>query len=295
MELQKAKKRNRAAREARRDRGDRFGHAPYGFRHVRDEGGRIVRVPNPDQPMGPILNAYREAVTMLGAVKLLNARGIPSPKGKRWGTSALTRVMELHAPELLPRKGASGKRIRTRRPNVLAQLVKCHCGATMTPNTARRQLYCRAGMSRPGHGRYVASEVYVLPWVKAESARFRVPESVALDDPSVRRDELEEDRRRAGVAFNARAMTDADFTATMARLDAEQDRLGAAESVQDVPQAIKWDSWDREAINTVLRSLWHFVELGPDMRPVRAEWRLPDEYVSTARTTTERKHERARV
>ncbi|MBA2315193.1 MAG: recombinase family protein, partial [Chloroflexi bacterium] len=48
MELQKAKKRARAGREARRARGDRFGHAPYGFRHVKDESKRIVRVPDPD-------------------------------------------------------------------------------------------------------------------------------------------------------------------------------------------------------------------------------------------------------
>jgi len=39
MELQKIKKRKRAAREARVARGDRFGHAAYGYKHVRDERG----------------------------------------------------------------------------------------------------------------------------------------------------------------------------------------------------------------------------------------------------------------
>src|SRR5664279_4020110 len=46
MELQKAKKRNRAAMQARRERGDALGQPGYGWRSARDESGRIIHVPD---------------------------------------------------------------------------------------------------------------------------------------------------------------------------------------------------------------------------------------------------------
>lgn len=280
MELQKAKKRARAAQDARRARGDRFGHPPYGFRHVKDESGRIIRVPDPTQPLEPILAAYREAGTILGTVKLLNARGFRSPKGKTWHTSALTRIIERSAPELLPRKGASGKRIRpTRNPSILAQLVRCHCGATMTPNTVRRQLYCSRGVTLEDHGRYTAAESYLLPWVKSEAARFRAPDRVKVGKVDAeKRAALDAERERIGWAVIRGAIPQSAGDARLDEIDAEIAALADVEAVVDVPP-IDWERTPPDAINGVLRALWDHIQLDTDMRPVRAEWRLPAEYV----------------
>jgi hypothetical protein len=39
--------------------------------------------------------------------------------------------------------------------------------------------------------------------------------------------------------------------------------------------AIDW-SWSAERINAVLRAMWERVELDDRMRPVRAEWLVPE-------------------
>lgn len=277
MELQKAKKRAKAAQDAPRARGDRFGHAPYGFRHVKDETGRIVRVPDPAQPLEPVLDAYREAGTILGTVKLLNARGIPSPKGKTWHTSALTRVIEQNAPHLLPRKGASGKRIRpTKNASPYAQLVRCHCGATMTPNTVRRQLYCSRGVTLQNHGRYTASESYVTPWMQAEASRLRPEYDAAAigEQDAGKRAALEAERERIGWAVVRGAIPQSAGDARLDEIDAELVKLGGRAQIVDIP-AVNWDAAP-DKLNAVLRALWEYVELDADMRAVRAEWRVPE-------------------
>ena len=52
------------------------------------------------------------------------------------------------------------------------------------------------------------------------------------------------------------------------------DREAAAAAVAMIP-AIDW-TWPSERLNVVLRALWERVELGPDMRPLRAEWLVPE-------------------
>ena len=78
MELQKSKKRSRAAAAARVKRGDKFGRPTLGFLHVRDVGGpdpkKMIRVPDPARPADAVLDAYREAGTVLGAVKVPSDR-----------------------------------------------------------------------------------------------------------------------------------------------------------------------------------------------------------------------------
>ncbi|HUG30199.1 MAG TPA: recombinase family protein, partial [Candidatus Limnocylindria bacterium] len=199
MELGKAKKRARAAREARVARGDRFGHPPFGYRHERDEAGRIVRIPDPSQPLQAVLDAYREAGSILGACGRLEAAGIPAPKGgKRWATSLVTRIIEREAPELLPRKTAAGRRTPTRA--ILAQLVRCpFCEKMLTPNAHRGQLYCSNGArDRATHPRYVVREADLMPWVMAKAEEYRPPEVVDLpgDDPGARLADLDARRQR---------------------------------------------------------------------------------------------------
>lgn len=282
LELQKAKKRNRAAREARLTRGDRFGQPPYGFRHVRDDSGRVVREPNPAQPIAPILAAYREARTALGASRLLNVRGIPSPQGGLWYAPTVTRLVQIHAPELLPRRGASGARIRApKHPTALSQLIRCHCGAVMTPNPPRGQLYCSRAAVTPDHGRRTVQESALMPWVKAEATRFAVPaDAVAMaDEHDARRVELEGQRERLGWAVTDGLLTREQAAAKGAEIAAALDAIDTLDTTETVPQAIEWDAWTPEAINEVLRTYWHHVELDAGMQPIRAEWRLPAEYL----------------
>lgn len=60
-----------------------------------------------------------------------------------------------------------------------------------------------------------------------------------------------------------------------ARLDAKRAAHGhCMERDLDVPDAIDWQRWAVEDIDRALRSLWNHVELGHDVLPVRAEWRI---------------------
>lgn len=277
LELQKIKKRNRAAREARMARGDSMGQPGYGWRHVRDETGRILRVRDPEVDLQPLLNAYNEAGTVLGAVRLLNERGIPSAKGGRWYTSAYTRILEDHWPGLLPRKGASGKRIAG--SALLAQLLICHCGTVLTPNKVRKQYWCSRGHVTPGHGRTSISEDRLLPWVIAEAARVRLPDRVQLAEASEgKRPALEARRERIIDNYEDGLVTRAQRDAKLAAVDEELDRLDTAAVVVDVP-TINWKA-PAEHVNAILRAFWSGVYLDHELRPVRAEWRLPAEYVA---------------
>jgi hypothetical protein len=117
-----------------------------------------------------------------------------------------------------------------------------------------------------------------MPWVMAEAARFRVPfEHVEIiEGDEDKRRELEARRRRVIENYEDGVVTDkTERDAKLLKIGEEMERLDAAEQVIALPPAIDW-SWPPKEINAVLRALWHHVELGPDMRPVRAEWRVPE-------------------
>lgn len=274
MELAKAKKRARAAQDARRARGDAFGHPAYGFRHVRGDNGAIVAEKDPDANLEPIRRAYVEAGTVLGAARLLNARGIRSPRGSVWHTSALTRTLERHWPELLPRKGASGKRIRA--ASVLSQLVRCHCGHVMTPNNVRGQMYCSRGaaLGRERHGKYNALQAPIVAFARAEAVHARPPaDAVTLAaDTAKHREALQEQRERLGWAVTDGLLTREAAKARADEIDAELTGIDEAEQVFDLPP-IDWDATPPAELNALLRLLWRHIQLDVDMQPVSVEWR----------------------
>lgn len=273
LELNTAKARARGAIAARKARGDRLGHAPYGWRHVKMDGV-VTREPDPDRPLAPVLDAYREAGTVLGACRLLNERGIPAPKGRTWGTSTLTRVLTENAPELLPTVTPSGRRQRVPRA-LFGQLLRCHCGRTMTPNLARRQYYCSRG-ALGGHDRYVVTERSLLPWMMAEAARLEVPgdlvEMRAHDE--ARRTTLLEKRERWIEQYGEGLIDRATRDAKLAGIAGQLDRLEVADRLEAIP-TLDW-SWAPETINRVLRSIWAYVQLDENMAPVAAEWLVPE-------------------
>ena len=277
MELQKARKRARAAQAARRARGDVFGKPAYGYRHQRAENGAIVAVKDPAANLKPIRQAYLDAGTVLGAVKLLNARGIPSPKGRLWHTSALTRTLQRHWPELLPQKGASGKRIRA--TSILSQLIRCHCGHVMTPNNVRGQLYCphAVAIGRQAHGRYNVLQKPIIEWAKVEAARLRMPGDVLeqADADEDTRQGLEERRRRVLDNYEISELSKEERDEKLAQIRDELSKLDAAARVVELPQSIDWEKWPAANINAVLRDLWEHIQLDAKMQPTGATWRLP--------------------
>jgi len=277
FELRMAKARAQGARERRMARGDVFGHAPYGYRHVRDGAGRIMRVMDDPDALRPVLAAVRDAGSVLGACRLLEQRDIPAPKGgSRWSPSALTRILERDAPELLPRRGASGRRTPTR--SLLAQLLRCHCGTVLTPNSTREQYYCNRGHveGSASHGKYNVRESDLLPWIKAEAERL-TPDLDAVTmgaETSRQRDSLDAQRERLGWAVADGLLSRDQAAARALELDAELSKVQDREEVIGIPE-INWDATP-EKVNAVLRALWHHVQLGPDMRPVEAVWRVPE-------------------
>jgi DNA invertase Pin-like site-specific DNA recombinase len=286
MELQKAKKRARATREARRERGDAFGHAPYGYQRARDAEGRVVFVRDPSQPIEPVLAAFSEAGSFVGAARLLNERGVPSPRGKRWAGNVVNRIIRRERPGLVPR-GRAEARVAARGSHRFSRLLRCTCGRILTPRvTFTRSKYgsygpyvgyqCYDGRHDPEHPRpYMVSEPVIRAWAEVEAARLRTPDRVQLAERNAeRRAELDEERRRLGVAYRRRAVDDSEFEAEMARLDAEVAEVDATEEVVTIPK-IDW-SWPPRELNAVLRALWSEIQLDSEMRPIEAVWRVPE-------------------
>lgn len=274
LELQKAKKRARAGREARVRRGDRFGHPPYGWRHARDDSGRIVRVPDPQRPLQPLLGAYQEAGSVLGAVRLLNERGVPSPKGGKWYTATLTHLLDDNWRDLLPKRGASGKRIPA--SAIFSQVFRCHCGHVLTPNVHRKQLFCSYGQVTPDHGRKTVQEAALLPWAREEAARLRAPSRVVRTRSAAAVPALEAKRERIAESYIEGLIDKATRDARLAVVAADLDKQAAKARAQDmVVPSIDW-AWPPAKLNAVLRALWDHVQLDERMQPVSAAWHVPE-------------------
>jgi DNA invertase Pin-like site-specific DNA recombinase len=280
LELNTAKARARGAVIARAARGDAFGHAPYGYRHERRDG-RIVLVLDGSHPLEPIIEAYRRAGSVLGAVKLLNAADVPSPNGKLWCATTVRRVLREEGVAL-PARGPSGRSIPAG-ASVLAQLVSCHCGHTLTPNAGRRQLYCSLGTRNPGsHGRYVVSEADILPFVRAEVARLRIPfDSVTEGEAQAGRlAGLAERKRRLALTFADGALDETEYRAELRKIAAETEAIEGAQRIIEIPP-LNWEG-PRRAVNEALRAILAHIELDEHMQAVRAEWRVPEWRSETA-------------
>lgn len=270
-----------SALDNRRERGDVLGRAHYGFTLALVDG-RYQEVPDPERPVQPVLDALRDAGSVAGAVRLLNERGVPPPMGgKRWHLSATRRVIDNAAPGLLERHRREHP--RTHRPAVLAGVLKCHCGATMTPNPARGQYYCHRARIHKGHGKATIAERLLLPWIKAEAARFRTPERALVggSDSTSERVALEAQRERLRTQHRLGVITDDELAAGWSDVRHAMDALDAQEAVNvvDIPETINWAATP-ETVNAHLRAIWDHVQLDRELRPVRAAWGVPPEYVA---------------
>jgi hypothetical protein len=278
-ELRKITKRNRAVRDRCMARGDRYGAVPFGYarRTPKGDGSERVEVYKArPEAIARVVEAYRTEGTYQGAARRLNLEGFRSDRGNEWHSSTVRDTVRREAPELVKdvRKGTRGPA----RKRYLAGLLRCPCGNTLTPGGALTWplYYCHAGQrgrhAKPHH----VAEKALMEWIRTEAARFRGPEAVIVEG-----EEYDDSAdRRALEALRGR-IADGVIEAGIADLDAKRAAHGERiQSVQDVPAAIDWESWTPEAVNRVLRAYWEHVELGADLLPVRAEWRLPEEYVA---------------
>jgi hypothetical protein len=259
-----------------RARGDDLGMAPYGYRFrtpERDGTARVVHERAEPDKIAHVIEAYRRAGTFLGTARALNAEHWPSKHGRGWHATTVKDLVVREAPELAT--NVSRGRRREHRPRLFSGLLRCYCGGLMSPGTGggANGWYCGRGQ-RGNHGRptYV-SEARLLPWMIAEAARLVMP-----GDRLERADDgYDDSAERAALEALRGKVADAIVDAGLADLDAQRAARGErARRLEAIPPRIDWQGWTTEAIHGVLVAMWAYVELGPDLSPVRAEWTVPE-------------------
>jgi DNA invertase Pin-like site-specific DNA recombinase len=264
-------KKTNATFSARRARGDVLGHPAYGYHHER-QGGKIVAVPDATDPREALRALYTRAGSVSGAVNAANEAGIPSPKGKKWCATTMRRVLE-GSRMALPPRGPNGRRISAG-SSVLSQLVRCHCLHVLTPNVARKQLYCSRGMrDSKAHGRYVVREADLRPWIREEVAHLRIPFESVTEGEAARLPALIERKRRLAMGFADNALNETEYRAELRKIADETDAIEGAQRIIDIPP-LNWSAPTRD-VNRALRAILADVQLDADMKPVSALWRVP--------------------
>lgn len=252
----------------RRARGDRIGHPFYGEREGEDTGAVVA--------------AFRERGSIAGAAKLLNTRSVPTRMGGSWATVSVR--------EILIREGAMPHRRRPGAKNsgpfLFYGLVRCHCGHVLTGSRYRNgpqpkyAIYkCHRARTIAEHGPGSIPEKRLVAWAMAEAARLRTPEKVEMEAVGREAERAALAARRARVAemYELGDLARDEYGRRMKAIIEGEHRLAdqeAAATIVTVP-AIDW-TWPAERINEVLRALWMHVELDADMRPLRAEWTVPE-------------------
>lgn len=291
LELNTAKARAKGAAAVRRRRGDHLGAVPYGYRLDRGADGVVRLIPRPEQPIGPVLDAWeRSGRRPRACVRILNDEmRIPAQRGGPWDRSSILRLIAREAPDRLPRRAPSGRREESASLTRLAKLLRCHCGRTLTPNIHREQrdgrgasvsvnYYCARGhAARADHPRVYVSESVLMPWVVEEAARLAVPfaQALTMEQHVDERSVLDAKRARAVESYIEGLIDKEDRDRRLAVFDRELDRLDTRARAVDVPPTIDW-TWAPETINDVLRGLFEYIQLDPQLRPVDAAWTVPE-------------------
>jgi hypothetical protein len=283
MELRTIKARVRRSQRVRAERGDKMGRPGYGWHSVQDETTkRIIHVPDDARPADLVVDAYREAKSIMGCAKLLQARGVKAPKGgTRWGQSTVTRILEREAPELFPRPSRIAGR-RTPTNSMFAGLLACACGATLTPNRVRNQYYCPWGhrLGSAVHGKITTSELAVQGWIDDELEHFEKPvDQVEMEAQIVGRREAVTTRlEKAREDWYANRIDRKKWDAEQARATDDLDAMDSTETIfEEWPDFDALNLWTLAPadISRILRSIFVRVDLGKDMLPTSATWRNP--------------------
>lgn len=257
----------------RRKRGDHMGPAPFGFRVV---GGKLTT--NDDESPDVVLDAYRRAGSLQGAARVLNAEGTRSRGGRPWRASTIRDMLVRTDASELPRHAKIGR--PARHAFALAGLLRCPCGAHLTGQNRPRggiSYMCKRAPNLAVHGRpYTVDGTALLAWVKDEAARLQPPTMIATggEEATARLEELAGRRARVVEAFLDGTINKARKTEELAAIDVELDRLDTTSRIVEVP-SIDW-TWPAAQINAVLRALWQGIVLDERLRPVSAEWLVPE-------------------
>lgn len=116
-----------------------------------------------------------------------------------------------------------------------------------------------------------------MPWIRAEADRLRLPEAVELEvlEDEVAARKLAARRERVMEAFYDGLVDKGERDRQLQRLSESEAVLETRRKVVQLPPAIDW-TWAPDQLNAVLRALWDRVELGEDLMPVRAVWRVQE-------------------
>lgn len=286
MEAELAQERAADTIAARRARGDDVGSAGYGFRL---NGGK--KEAHPGEHLEDVLAAFRDKGSYHGAAKSLNALGITTrTKSAKWSATSVARIIRRELKEVDAAVATTKTRgAKAKSDFALGRLLRCPCGGLMTGRKEVRttkygtfgpyiSYQCFLGRSDLSHVRpYMVSERLILPWVRLEVARLRVPDSVIVGDTATRaeREDLEAQRALIGDALVMRAYNREQAANKVSAIDAQLDQLDARSRVEALPPEVDWDA-SPQTLNTVLRAIFEHIQLGSDLRPVEAIWRVPE-------------------
>lgn len=270
FELRIAKARAQSVLARRRARGDKLGPAYYGDL--------------PGEDRAAVVAAFEHVGSVQGAARYLNQCIQDDPERAVWprraGVWTYATVHQVLVREgRVYRHGVSGARLRGRFR--LSQLLRCHCGRTLSgvwhgpKGKPKTIIYrCVTQQANPAHGRASVAETRLLEWVMAEAGRWRAPAEYAqiAENTDARRSELTEERRRLAIAYARGALDDGTYAAEDAKVTAELADVDAQGAEREIVP-IDW-TWDAADINVILREMWTVVQLDAAMRPVAAEWRV---------------------
>jgi DNA invertase Pin-like site-specific DNA recombinase len=241
--------------------GEHHGEPPYGTH----EG----------ESLDAITDAYRVAGSLSGAARQLDEWGIPTRRGGRWTRGSIRKILAAQAPGTVPPGQVA--RAKGAPPFRLARLLKCHCGHILTGLMVKGHVRyrCADASAVAGHGKVSIAETHIIDWVRDEAGRLSMPPTVITEAESAERTTLEGRLERLSRQHEMGMIDDATLTVRAGEVQDALERLQAAEVMLDLDTDIDWENDSPEAVNAVLRSMWEHVEMGSDLLPVQASWRVP--------------------
>lgn len=251
--------------------------------------GRLAYGEQDGEDIQPLIDAFTEAGSFLGACKLLNERGIKTRLGGDWNVKSLSRILRRQDFENIPRPARRGA-AAGRATRIFSGLLVCHCGDVLTsmPRFWRdihgvkheRSVgyYCRRAHSNTAHTRpYMITEPRLMPWARAEVTRglgLLRPRFEEQNASAAERERLDARRARVIDAFLDGTIDKPTRDNELAKTDAAITRLGeTTKSIRfvGITQTFDWTA-DPSVINANLHQLWRSVTLGNDLLPVTADW-----------------------
>lgn len=279
MERDLARERATDTLKIRRERGDHIGSAGYGRKLV---NGKLVTDATADVPA--VIDAFREVGSFSGAARLLNAKGLPSPRmGRSWSANTVAKVIRRDAPQELAGRRVT-PRVRVKGNFRLARILRCSCGQVMTgrTTTAKRSYgkgeysyvnyVCFRGRYEPNHPRpYIVSERGLLPWVRERVERLQPPLVEDVEGDTDRLAELEAKRTRVLDNYVDGHIDRTARDMKVAEIEEAMEAVEVRGRVEALPP-IEWD-WPPAVLNDVLTAMIDHIVLDEAMQPVTVTWR----------------------